>query len=156
LLFLTDLKGYDVVLGKLAATSVNAFFGLLSIFPVLALPFLLGGVTQGEFWRTLLVVLDTFLLSLAIGVFVSVWCWDARQAAGANLLLLLLITALPPASAGAIAYFSPSNLVVHELCFSCPVYAFFYGFEVNYRANPGHFWWSVAILHLLTWGLVVL
>jgi ABC-type transport system involved in multi-copper enzyme maturation permease subunit len=156
LLFLTDLRGYDVVLGKLAATSVSAFFGLLAIFPVIALPILLGGVTQGEFWRTLLVLVDTFLLSLAIGVFVSVWCWDARQAAGANLLLLLAIMALPPACAGAIAYFSPGNIVVHELCFSCPVYAFFYGFEINYRAGPAHFWWSVGIIHFLTWVLVAL
>src|SRR3974390_3432096 len=30
LLFLTDLNGYDVVLGKLTATSVSAFFGLLA------------------------------------------------------------------------------------------------------------------------------
>src|SRR5581483_8680677 len=29
LLFLTDLKGYDVVLGKLAATSLNSIYGLL-------------------------------------------------------------------------------------------------------------------------------
>src|SRR5947209_10317361 len=35
LLFLTDLKGYDVVLGKLAATSVSAFYGLLAMLPVL-------------------------------------------------------------------------------------------------------------------------
>ena len=42
LLFLTDLKGYDVVLGKLAATSVGAFYGLLAVLPVLAIP-LLGG-----------------------------------------------------------------------------------------------------------------
>ena len=27
LLFLTDLKGYDIVLGKLFATSLNAFYG---------------------------------------------------------------------------------------------------------------------------------
>ena len=52
LLFLTDLKGYDVVLGKLAATSVNCFYGLLAIFPVLAVPLLMGGITSGEFWRT--------------------------------------------------------------------------------------------------------
>jgi len=45
LLFLTDLKGYDVVLGKLAATSVSAFYGLLAMLPVLAVPLLLGGVT---------------------------------------------------------------------------------------------------------------
>ena len=35
LLFLTDLKGYDVVLGKLAATSVSAFYGLLAMLPCL-------------------------------------------------------------------------------------------------------------------------
>src|SRR5437016_3230774 len=29
LLFLTDLKGYDVVLGKLAATSLKGLYGLL-------------------------------------------------------------------------------------------------------------------------------
>src|SRR5579859_5392670 len=33
LLFLTDLKGFDVVGGKLVATSLNAFYGLLSILP---------------------------------------------------------------------------------------------------------------------------
>jgi len=45
LLFLTDLRGYDVVLGKLAATSLSAFYGLLAMLPVLAVPLLLGGVT---------------------------------------------------------------------------------------------------------------
>src|SRR5882724_7405645 len=46
LLFLTDLKGYDVVFGKLVATSLNSFYGLLAVFPVLAIPLLLGGVTN--------------------------------------------------------------------------------------------------------------
>src|SRR5882724_542456 len=41
LLFLTDLKGHDVVLGKLTATSVNAFFCLLAIFPVMGIPMLM-------------------------------------------------------------------------------------------------------------------
>ena len=49
LLFLTDLKGYDVVLGKLVATSLNSFYGLLAIFPVLAIPLLLGGVAGVQF-----------------------------------------------------------------------------------------------------------
>src|SRR6267154_6167731 len=31
LLFLTDLKGYDVVFGKLVATSVHALFAMLAI-----------------------------------------------------------------------------------------------------------------------------
>src|SRR5512145_1105353 len=61
LLFLTDLKGYDVVLGKLAATSLNGLYCLVGILPVLAVPLLLGGVSYPEFWRMVLVLVDTFL-----------------------------------------------------------------------------------------------
>src|SRR5437660_3982034 len=71
LLFLTDLKGYDVVLGKLAATSLNCFYGLLAIFPVLAISLLVGGVTGTEFWRMVLVSVDNLLFSLALGIFCS-------------------------------------------------------------------------------------
>src|ERR1051325_5748392 len=45
LLFLTPLRSYDVVLGKLASSSFQAIFALLSAFPVLAVPLLMGGVT---------------------------------------------------------------------------------------------------------------
>src|ERR1044071_7211439 len=38
LLFLTDLKGFDVVAGKLAATSLHVVFALLAIFPIMAIP----------------------------------------------------------------------------------------------------------------------
>src|SRR5688572_25003951 len=56
LLFLTDLRGYDVVFGKFLAMSLNATYGLIALLPVLALPLLLGGVTGGEFWRMALVL----------------------------------------------------------------------------------------------------
>src|SRR6266566_1749588 len=121
LLFLTKLKGHDVVLGKLVATSLNSFFCLLAIFPVLAVPLLMGGITNGEFWRMVLVLVNTFLLSLAIGVMASALSWDARRAMGTNFLLLLLIMAVLPACAGAIAYFSPSGLLIHPLLLPCPV-----------------------------------
>jgi len=49
LLFLTDLRGYDVVAGKLIAMSLHAFYGLLAIFPVLGLTLMLGGVSGLEF-----------------------------------------------------------------------------------------------------------
>ena len=53
LLFLTDLKGYDVVLGKLAASSLNAFYAVVAVVPVLALPLLMGGSPRGNLvaWR---------------------------------------------------------------------------------------------------------
>src|SRR6185503_10247348 len=54
LLFLTDLKGYDVVFGKLAATSVTAIYALVAMLPVLGLGLLAGGVTGTEFARVVL------------------------------------------------------------------------------------------------------
>ena len=71
LLFLTDLKGYDIVFGKLAASSLNAFYGILAIFPVMAIPLLLGGVTLSEFWRIVIVAVNTLFFSLATGMFCS-------------------------------------------------------------------------------------
>ena len=63
LLFLTDLRGFDVVLGKLAATSLTSFYGLLSTIPVLAMPLLMGGVTVGEFWRMVMVLVVALFFS---------------------------------------------------------------------------------------------
>src|SRR6516225_4882259 len=71
LLFLTDLKGYDVVFGKLVATSLNAFYGIVAIVPMLAIPLLMGGITLGEFGRMALVAVNTLFFSLALGLCVS-------------------------------------------------------------------------------------
>ncbi len=154
LLFLTKLKGYDVVLGKLAATSLNSFFCLLAIFPVLAVPLLMGGITNGEFWRMVLVLVNTFLFSLAVGVFSSVLSENPRRAMGANFIWFILIGFTLPAMCGAIAYFTPLHVFIPELLFCCPAYPFYLSFERYYRFNTEHFWNSMAIVHGLTWILI--
>jgi ABC-type transport system involved in cytochrome c biogenesis permease component len=73
LLFLTDLKGYDVVLGKLIATSLHAFYGLLAVLPLLALPLLLGGVTVAEFWRISVALLSTLFVDFYALSWVGMW-----------------------------------------------------------------------------------
>src|SRR5580658_1258794 len=55
LLFLTDLKGYDVVFGKLVSTSLTSIHGVLAVAPALAVSIVLGAVTQGEVTRVMLV-----------------------------------------------------------------------------------------------------
>jgi ABC-type transport system involved in cytochrome c biogenesis permease component len=155
LLFLTRLKGYDVVLGKLAATSLNSFFCLLAIFPVLAVPLLMGGITNGEFWRMVLVLVNTFLFSLAVGIFSSALSQNARRAMGANFLWFLLLAFTLPACGLAIAYFTPSHLFLPELLFCCPVYSFYLSFGSRYPFQAAHFWWSIAIVHSLTWLLII-
>jgi ABC-type transport system involved in multi-copper enzyme maturation permease subunit len=156
LLFLTDLRGYDIVFGKLAATSLNGFYGLLAVFPVLAIPLLMGGVTNGEFWRMVLVLVNTFLLSLAIGIFVSALSRDFRKAMGGNFLLLFLLTWGGPACAGLIAFFSPSHHVVRELVIVSPCYSFVFGYDVLYKVHARDFWLSSAIVFGLTCLLVLL
>jgi hypothetical protein len=92
LLFLTDLKGYDVVLGKLVSSSVAAFYGLLAMIPVLGLAVILGGVSGRELTRVALVLVNTLFVSLAAGVFVSSISRVERKALSATLGLILLIT----------------------------------------------------------------
>ena len=95
LLFLTDLKGYDIVLGKIVAASVNWFFGLIALFPVLALSLLMGGVAPGEFWRTIAALANLLFYSLALGMFVSAFMRNERRAAGLTIALLILLLWLP-------------------------------------------------------------
>jgi hypothetical protein len=154
LLFLTDLKGYDVVLGKLAATSLNGLYCLMGTLPVLAVPLLLGGISYSEFWRMVLVLLNSFFFALAVGVFASVLSRHARRAYGANLALLVLIAGVPAAIAGAIAFFSPSHRLIHPLLYSCPAYPFYLCADARYGLQKLDFWCSVGLIHGLTWFLV--
>lgn len=97
LLFLTDLKGYDVVIGKLASNGLTVFYGFLAIFPVLGVAFLLGGVTGGEFFRVTLAMLNLLFMALAAGMVTSTLLTKARPAfyyAAAFLYLLLVVS--PP------------------------------------------------------------
>src|SRR6266478_4325553 len=96
LLFLTDLKGYDVMLGKLAVTSLNAFYALLAICPVLALPLLMCGVTFGEVGGVMLALVNTLVFSLAMGLFISSISWREQNAMmGAAVLLFSAGIILP-------------------------------------------------------------
>ena len=96
LLFLTDLNGFDVALGKVAATSLGAFYGLLALLPVMALGMLMGGVTPGEYLRMVLFLVSTLILSLTSGLAVSVFCRDSRRAAGGTFLVIVSAFALFP------------------------------------------------------------
>ncbi len=156
LLFLTDLGGYDIVLGKLAATSLNSFYGLLAVFPVLAIPLLMGGVTNGEFWRMVLVLMNSFMLSLAIGIFFSAISRDFRKAAGGYTLVLFLLTWGGPLYDTMSAVFSPGRTFHPGLSFVSPAYSFVLGFDLLYKSQARNFWLSSAILFALTCFLVML
>src|SRR5215831_11373821 len=100
LLFLTDLSGYDVVLGKFVANSISAFYALFALLPVTAVSLLLGAVTGAEFWRTALALINALFVSLSAGIFVSTIGRDSRNTMGGTLTLLLLLGGGLPLAAG--------------------------------------------------------
>jgi ABC-type multidrug transport system permease subunit len=156
LLFLTELKGYDVVLGKLMATSLHAFYGVLTVLPLLSLPLLLGGVTAGEFWRVSLVLIVTLLLSLSLGLFVSAFSRETRQATSTTLMLVILLTGVLPA-----LYALRVWLLGHggwnALLWVSPGFLFGRAYESYYRFRGApEFWGSLSVLLLLAVMALVL
>lgn len=154
LLFLTDLKGYDVVFGKLFATSLNGFYGSMAIFPVLAIPLLMGGITNGEFWRMVLVLLVTFLFSLSMGLLVSSLSKSPRKAILVTFFLIFFFAAGLPILT-TIPSISRSPRLESLLWTACPFRAFYYVFDKNYGPAFKLFWWSVGTMHGLTWIFLI-
>jgi len=160
LLFLTDLKGYDVVLGKLMATSLQSFYGLLAVYPVLALPLLLGGVTGSQFWRMTLLLANTLFFSLTAGLFTSAISRNERKTMlGASLLILFVTGGLPLIGLYVAKEIATPPLSTPPLAFylASPGYAYSrIAVAALGAGNPGTFWLSLLSTHLMAWGLLLL
>jgi hypothetical protein len=143
LLFLTDLKGHDIVFGKLAAMSLNSIYGLLAILPMLALSMLLGGVTPGEYWRMVLALINILFFSLSVGMWVSSWSHSEYQAMGRTLLVIAIFAAIP------------LLIPVSFLWPFSPIYAFRTAFAVVYPGTAQGYWRSLETTHAISWAMLV-
>jgi ABC-type transport system involved in multi-copper enzyme maturation permease subunit len=153
LLFLTELKGYDVVFGKLVGTSLHSIYGLLAILPLLALPLLMGGVTSGEFWRVAMVLALTLFLTLSIGMFVSALARETRQVMSATLLVIVFISGLLPLFWWVQTLFS-SGASREFLLWASPAYLYTRSFDHYWRNGAGaaQFWNSFVTILMIAAG----
>lgn len=71
LMLTTHMTAADVVLGKLFAGLVNIFLMIVSSFPILALAFIYGGVSEEDIVRLLICYGMTALLMGCLGIFCS-------------------------------------------------------------------------------------
>lgn len=147
LLFLTDLKGFDVVLGKMAASSLSALYTLLAVLPVLTVPLLLGGVDRELVLRMTALLLNTLFFSLSVGVATSALCRDDRRAMTLAFLIILTITAGLPVTASWLDSEFP-NLTHKDVL---PLFLPSPGFAYSAIA-PGtnHFWVSLGTTSALS------
>jgi hypothetical protein len=145
LLFLTDLAGYDVVIGKLAATSLRALYALLAVFPVLGITLMMGGVTGAQFWKTTIALTNALFVSLAVGLFVSAVSRDSQKVLGMTLLLLLVLALGGPLTD------SSFGLTPRRLSLSSP--AFVFGTAESWgRSSP--FWNALLVNQIIGWSLL--
>lgn len=143
-LFLTELSGLDVVLGKLAAASLQSFYGLLAAFPVLGITLAAGGVTAGEFWRTQLALVTTLGLAATAGLCISAHSRDETRAALASLGLVLGLCLAP-----CLIDVASGSLRLPSLS---PAAGLWFAGDVAYRVAPARFW----ITQLVVLGLAML
>jgi ABC-type transport system involved in multi-copper enzyme maturation permease subunit len=151
LLFLTDLRGYDVALGKLLATSLRGFYALLAVLPILGITLFMGGVAGAQYWKSTLALVNALFVSLAAGMAVSSVSRDSQKALMGTLLLLLLLALGGPVADAAMAGMHQRGF--EPLCsLASPGYVL-----VAASALIGTSYWSALVTtHLLGWALLAL
>lgn len=157
LLFLTDLKGYDVVLGKLVAGSLNSFYTVVAMVPMLAIPLLLGGgITLAEFGRMALVTLNALFFSLTIGIWASSTCRSAQKSSAACSLILIVFVVLSPAVGALMATLQKTSSVNHAYLAPSVGFSYYLAFDGPYRLNKEWFWLSLGVVQTVSWlGLIL-
>ena len=169
LLFLTDLSGWDVALGKLCANSIKSFYAVLGTFPVVAVVMLLGGVSFGQYCKVALALLNLFFFVHAAGLLASTISRVLPGAQAATVALLLFFLCGPLLLALALAFYhaplppltiSPLILFVAALS---PGYAFAQALMSIVSVVGGvpggwglSYWVSLLLVHLLSWILLAL
>src|SRR5690349_23168349 len=73
LLLITDLRSYEIVLGKLLGSLLQIALLLVGMVPVLALVMLLGGVAPGQIAQARLVLGATALAAGSVGNLIALW-----------------------------------------------------------------------------------
>lgn len=109
LLFLTDLRGIDVVLGKLAAASARVFYAILAVFPIIAVALTMGGVSGGAFFKTTVALVNAMVMSLLIGITCSSFSSGNSGGLVKTIGSLLVVTLAPMPFPGAV-FISPLAL----------------------------------------------
>ena len=98
LLFLTDLSGWDIVAGKIAARALRAVYDLLAVFPVLGLTLFLGGVTGEHVAAMTFTLFVCTIFSLSAGIFISSRGLRERNVLLGTILFLVVMSFVPVAA----------------------------------------------------------
>jgi ABC-type transport system involved in multi-copper enzyme maturation permease subunit len=111
LLLITDLRSYEIVLGKLLGSLLQIAVLLAGMVPILAVLLLLGGVTPGQVAEAFLILAASALAAGSVGGLVALWRDKTFQTLALSFLFLVLylcvvlgLTGLPALAPGWFAH----------------------------------------------------
>lgn len=143
LLFLTDLRELDVVLGKFAAMALRPMYAMLAVLPILSLGVPMGGVSGAEFWRMAAALMVNLLFSLSLGLAVSTLTPSGRRTFHWALGGLAMLAGLPLLVGAAVSAAGWANAGRIVIALS-PLFGFEQCDDISYRASAGRFWLSIV------------
>lgn len=155
LLYLTNLNSVEIVAGKLCSNALATVYGLVAIFPIMALPLLMGGVTGDYFWRTVLALLNAILFSLAVGFAASAVCVRQFPAVATATGLALLFGVGTLGAAGILDAYRGAKWLVELLAVTCPFYPLLIA-DGSKMFGANHYWLSLAVTPVLSLVTLVL
>jgi ABC-type transport system involved in multi-copper enzyme maturation permease subunit len=94
LLLMTDLRSYEIVLGKLLGSLLQIGVMLLGMMPVLAILTLLGGVSPSQVTESTLILIMAALAAGAVGTVVALWREKTFQSLALTVLFIVLFVCL--------------------------------------------------------------
>ncbi|MCX8156573.1 MAG: ABC transporter permease [Verrucomicrobiae bacterium] len=161
LLFLTDLRSHDIVLGKLAAHLLQSLGSLLALIPILCVPLLLGGRTIEEIGRLALALWAALFFSLSLGLAVSACVVRMRHTGIITNALLAWFAFLSPWLGSALCEAYPDTGLASWaewlLVRPSPLEGIGHAFDHLYdKTDPALYWWPIGSSHALALGALVL
>jgi ABC-type transport system involved in multi-copper enzyme maturation permease subunit len=151
LLFLTDLRGTDIVFGKLAALGVVSFYALVAAIPILALPLLTGGVSGQSVFRTSINLLNALFLALSIGLWISTRSWDQKRAINLAVWMTICLVWILPFGAALLRTRPGWAEVADWLYIFSPMYQQDHASPFGVGMVREKYWTSFAITHGMAW-----
>lgn len=99
LLLLTDMRDYEIVLGKLIGALLPIIIQLFIVAPVLSLLLLLGGIDPEQVLQAVLVLFASAIAAGSLGGLIALWREKTYQALALSVLFLVLYICLTQAVA---------------------------------------------------------
>jgi ABC-type transport system involved in cytochrome c biogenesis permease component len=154
LLFLTNLTSAEIIAGKLCAVLLSAAYPLLAVFPILALPVLMGGISGMQLFCTVLALLNGIFYGVAAGMLASALCVKPFPAVTLATGLVLFGGLGLAGLAAMLQEFAATKPFGDMVAIWSPLSTLLMALET--RKTPGLFWVSLVGVAAVAWTWLAL